>query len=70
MDWAHILASPVVGFIIFAIIMYFLVLWPVIKIMGRIGRSAWWSLLAIFCWPLGLYLLAYTRWSAVDPPKD
>jgi hypothetical protein len=73
MDWPHYLASPVVGFIVYVIVyvifVYFVVFWPVIRILRRIGRSAWWSLL-IFCWPLGLWLLAYTRWPATDPPKD
>jgi hypothetical protein len=69
MDWPHILAAPVVGFILYAIVLYFLVFVPVIKIMRRIGRSAWWSLL-ILAWPIGLWLLAYTRWPAIDPPKD
>jgi uncharacterized membrane protein YhaH (DUF805 family) len=68
MDWPHILASPVVGFVVWAIFTFLLVFWPVLKILRRIGRSGWWSLLA-FAWPLGLYLLAYTRWPAIDPPK-
>ena len=70
MDWPHYLASPIVGFVVYAIVVYFLILLPVFKILRRIGRSAWWSLLALFFWPLGLYLLAYTRWPAIDPPKD
>jgi len=46
----------------------FLVFWPVVKILRRIGRSGWSSLL-IFALPIGLWLLAYTRWRAIDPPK-
>jgi hypothetical protein len=69
MDWPHILASPVFGFILSAIITYFFVFVPVIRIMRRIGRSAWWSLF-VLVWPIGLLLLAYTRWPAIDPPKN
>ena len=69
MNWAHDLASPVVGFALYAIVVFFLVFLPVIRIMRRIGRSAWWSLF-VFAWPLGLWLVAYTRWPAIDPPKD
>jgi hypothetical protein len=66
MNRPHFLALPAVGFALYA---FFLVFLPVIRIMRRIGRSAWWSLLAL-AWPIGLWPLAYTRWPAIDPPKD
>ena len=69
MDWAHFLASPFFGFAISAIVTFFLIFMPIIRICRRIGRSAWWGLL-MFVWPVGLWLLAYTRWPAIDPPKD
>ena len=54
MNWAHDLASPVVGFALYAIVVFFLVFLPVIKIMRRIGRSAWWS----FCIHLATWSMA------------
>jgi hypothetical protein len=68
MDWAHYL-SLAIGFALFGIVYFFVVFWPVIRIMRCIGRSGWWSLL-ILAWPIGLWLFAYTRWPAIDPPKD
>jgi hypothetical protein len=46
----------------------FLIFWPTVRIMHRIGRSGWWSLL-IVAGPgaiIGLWLLAYTRWPALE----
>jgi hypothetical protein len=45
-----------------------LVFWPAVRIMHRIGQSGWWSLL-IIAGPaalIGLWLLAYTRWPALE----
>jgi hypothetical protein len=55
--------------IIAVILNFFVVFWPLIKIMHRIGRSGWWSLL-ILTGHLGIWLLAYTRWPAIEPPSD
>jgi uncharacterized membrane protein YhaH (DUF805 family) len=68
MDWAQYL-SLAIGFAVIGIVYFFLVFWPLIRIMHRVGRSGWWSLL-VFVWPLGLWLLAYTRWPAIDPPSQ
>jgi dipeptide/tripeptide permease len=41
---------------------------PIIKIVQRTGRTGWWSLL-FFTGPgmiVGLWLLAYCRWPALD----
>ncbi len=41
---------------------------PIMKIVQRTGRTGWWSLL-FFTGPgliVGLWLLAYCRWPAVD----
>ena len=50
------------------IVYFFLIFWPAVRIMHRIGRSGWWSLF-IITGPgliIGLWLLAYTRWPATE----
>jgi len=68
MNWPDFL-SLATGFVVIAIVYFFLVFWPLIRIMHRVGRTGLWSLL-VFVWPLGLWLLAYTRWPAIDPPRE
>ena len=68
MNWPDFL-SLATGFVVIAIVYFFLVFGPLIRIMHRVGRTGWWSLL-VFVWPLGLWLLAYTRWPAIDPPRE
>jgi hypothetical protein len=49
-----------------------IILLPIAKIVRRTGYSGWWSLL-FFTGPglvVGLYLLAYCRWPAFDPPAQ
>jgi H+/Cl- antiporter ClcA len=49
-----------------------IILLPVAKIVRRTGYSGWWSLLLFTGLGLvvGLYLLAYCRWPAFDPPAQ
>jgi hypothetical protein len=68
MTWAHYVLLTF-NFVVAIVLYFFAVFWPLIRIMHRIGRSGWWSLL-IITGPLGLWLLAYTRWPAIDPPSD
>jgi hypothetical protein len=45
---------------------------PIMKIVQRTGRTGWWSLL-FFTGPglfVGLWLLAYCRWPAVDDRRQ
>jgi hypothetical protein len=47
---------------------FFLFVLPIMKIVQRTGRAGWWSLL-FFTGPgliVGLWLLAYCRWPALD----
>jgi len=40
-------------------------IWSLVGILRRMGFSAWW-LSMIGLWPIGLWMLAYNRWPAVD----
>jgi hypothetical protein len=47
-------------------------IFPVIKVLGRLGLCRAWALL--FClgpvgWVAGMYVLAYRKWPALDRPK-
>jgi uncharacterized membrane protein YhaH (DUF805 family) len=48
-----------------------LVLIPVARILRRIGRTGWWSILAIFpiANVIGLWALAFTQWPEFDRPN-
>jgi hypothetical protein len=59
-DWLIMLAVLIANVILFVL--------PTIKIVQRTGRTGWWSLL-LFTGPgmiVGLWLLAYCRWPALD----
>jgi uncharacterized membrane protein YhaH (DUF805 family) len=45
--------------------LYFSIFWFVVRILHRMGFSGWWSLM-IFFWPIGLGMLAFSRWPAID----
>jgi hypothetical protein len=47
-----------------------LFLYPIIRIIRRMGFSGWWVLLYFFppAMLIGLWRIAYRRWPAVDPP--
>jgi hypothetical protein len=53
------------AFLIIVISLHVAVIWFVVRILNRLGLSGWWSLMLLF-WPLGLGLLAFCRWPAVD----
>jgi uncharacterized membrane protein YhaH (DUF805 family) len=60
------------GWTLVGIVYFFLIFWPAVRIMHRIGRSGWWSLL-ILARPgaiIGLWLMAYARWPAIEPRRD
>lgn len=44
---------------------YIAIFWFLIRILHRLGLSGWWSLF-IFLWPIGLGMLAFSRWPAFD----
>ena len=49
-----------------------LFVFPIVKIVRRTGRSGWWALL-FFTGPgliVGLYLLAYCRWPALESAEN
>jgi hypothetical protein len=54
------------------IVFYFLIFFPLVKILHRTGHSGWWSVLAVMGPGLivGLWLFAYCRWPAFDRPKN
>jgi hypothetical protein len=39
--------------------------WGGIRILRRMGLSGWWIFM-IFLWPIGLLMLAYSRWPAFE----
>lgn len=62
------------GWQLFVLVMILLTLYPVGRILGRLGYSPWWALLAMVS-PLnviGLWILAFARWPVEegDPPRD
>jgi uncharacterized membrane protein YhaH (DUF805 family) len=62
-------ASPsAVGFLLPLILISLLFLPPVARILRRTGHSSWWCLIAWlpFVNLIGLWILAYARWPAVD----
>ena len=44
---------------------YGVIFWFIVRILRRMGFSGWWSLM-LFIWPVGLGLLAFKRWPAMD----
>jgi uncharacterized membrane protein YhaH (DUF805 family) len=44
---------------------YIPLIWFIVRILRRMGFSGWWSLMLVL-WPVGLGLLAFVRWPAVD----
>jgi uncharacterized membrane protein YhaH (DUF805 family) len=53
------------GFFLFFYIAIFVAL---VRILHRMGFSGWWSLM-ICLWPIGLFMLAFARWPAIDGCK-
>jgi hypothetical protein len=63
-DWLITLALLIANIVLFVP--------PIVKIVQRTGQTGWWSLL-FFTGPgmiVGLWLLAYCRWPAVDPASQ
>ena len=60
------------GVTLVGIVYFFLIFWPLVRIMHRIGRSGWWSLL-VLAGPgfiIGLWLMAYSRWPTIEPKTN
>lgn len=60
------------GWQLFVLTMILLTLYPVGRILGRLGYSPWWALLAMVS-PLnviGLWILAFARWPVEDAGGD
>jgi hypothetical protein len=61
---------PVNSTTLFFIIVLNIVVWGLtiiatVKILHRMGFSGWWTLM-FGLWPIGLWLLAFNRWPALD----
>ncbi len=55
-------------FLGFFVLFYIAIFAALVRILHRMGFSGWWSLM-IFLWPVGLVLLAFSRWPSVDGCK-
>ena len=55
-------------FLGFFVVFYVLIFVALVRILHRVGFSGWWSLM-IFLWPVGLLMLAFSRWPAIDGCK-
>jgi uncharacterized membrane protein YhaH (DUF805 family) len=55
--------------ILMNVVFWAAILFPLVRILRRMGFSGWWALLVGF-WPVGLWLLAYNPWPAFDRKAD
>jgi hypothetical protein len=60
--------ATVILFIAIVALELFLILFPIVKILRRIGLSGWWSLLYLtgIGTIIGPWILAYCRWPAFE----